>query len=41
MDAAYHEDLAGRLYGLLTGLEGRLCNHGYTGGAASCTHSRW
>ena len=24
MDPGFHEDLAGRLYGLLTGLEGRL-----------------
>jgi hypothetical protein len=33
MDTAYHEDLAGRLYGLLVRLEGCLRDHVYTGGA--------
>ena len=33
MDTAYHEDLAGRLYGLLVGLEGRFRDYVYTGGA--------
>lgn len=42
MNAAYHAGVAGRLYGLLIGLEGRIRDHVYTlvpGGTGSCARS--